>query len=288
MIKIAVTGYPGQLASELKFASANYEDIDIHFFSKKEWNIINRDQNMKVLCSGNWNVLINCAAYTQVDQAETRHRESREVNHHAVENLACICAENNVHLIHLSTDYVYGSRVPKAVDENATTHPINVYAQTKLAGEQAIEKAGGNATVIRTSWVYSRTGHNFVKTMVRLITEKNAMRIVSDQWGCPTSARELAYVILEGIQTKKLLQSGYEVYNYTEEGWTNWYEMACFIESKLEVSCRIVPIVTRDYPTAAFRPTYSLLDCKKIAGLALRERLHWTEAMETCLKQLMV
>jgi len=285
-MKIAVTGYPGQLASEIKDWSSNYPQFDFDFFTRDDWDIASESKSQQILQEGSYDVLINCAAYTQVDLAEKEVEAAKSINTDAVQLLSLLCAEKNIHLIHISTDYIYGSNVPKAVNESSDYQPANVYASTKLKGELSILKSDVNATIIRTSWVYSRHGHNFIKTMLKLLSSKEAIRVVNDQWGCPTHAKELAFGILKGIETQKFLKEGVEIYNYTERGWTNWYEMVKEIQVFLKSSCTITPIPTLEYPTPAKRPKYSFLDCSKMDELDLMERKHWKEALKDCFSQM--
>ena len=164
---------------------------------------------------------------------------------------------------------------------------MSVYAKTKMDGELILRKSTVPYSIIRTSWVYSPVGHNFIKTMIRLMRERDLLRIVHDQWGCPTSAWELAESILLGIHRDTWRQNANHVFNYTERGWTSWFEMTKHIARRMEIETPIVPIATQDYPTPARRPSYSVMDCSKFDRLGLTPRKRWEEALDDCLDILM-
>jgi dTDP-4-dehydrorhamnose reductase len=207
-------------------------------------------------------IIINCAAHTAVDKAETETVLANILNHNAVAILAQWSQSHSAQLLHVSTDYVFDGKSSTALTEEAPTGPINVYGQTKLAGEQACFRQHPNAIVIRTSWVYSRFGNNFVKTMSRLMQERDSLNVVNDQIGSPTYAADLAKAILT-IITHSHWQAG--IYHYSNEGEISWYEFAVAIQQIGGWDCAISGIPSSDYPTPAKRPHYSLLDKSKIA-----------------------
>jgi dTDP-4-dehydrorhamnose reductase len=230
-------------------------------------------------------IIINCAAYTAVDKAETETELADVLNHKAVAVMAQWTQAHSAQLLHVSTDYVFDGNSSTALTEEATTAPINVYGQTKLAGEQACLREHPNAIVIRTSWVYSRFGNNFVKTMSRLMQERDSLNVVNDQIGSPTYAADLAQAILT-IITHPHWQAG--IYHYSNEGEISWYEFAVAIQEIGGFDCAISGIPSSDYPTPAQRPHYSLLDKSKITttfGVVVPD---YRESLEKCMELIRV
>lgn len=261
MQKILVTGATGQLGSELVILSKRYPQF--------EWVFVNRNQvslhNLSILESQlkeiNPDFIINCAAYTAVDKAETEQELADIINHLAVDVIAKYAKQNNIKLIHISTDYVFDGRSTIALTEDAPTNPMNSYGETKRAGEVACLQENPDAIIIRTSWVYSNFGSNFVKTMQRLMKERESISVVNDQIGSPTYAADLAQAIMT-IVTAPSWFSG--IYNYSNEGEISWYQFALAIKEVGDYTCEISGIPSSAYPTPAQRPTYSLLNKSKI------------------------
>jgi len=215
-----------------------------------------------------FNIIINCAAYTQVDKAEQEAELANQINHLAVKQLASIANEQQAKLIHISTDYVFDGKSNKPYVETDTTNPINAYGRTKLAGEQALQAVMSiNAIIIRTSWLYSEYGNNFVSTMLRLGKEQDELNVVSDQIGSPTYATDLAGVILEIIKNKEFSKSDQttQIYHYSNEGAISWYEFAKEIFKIEKIECEVRSITTQQYPTLAKRPRNTLMNKDKIA-----------------------
>lgn len=234
---------------------------------------------------------INCAAYTAVDKAETDAAAARKVNVDGARNLADICAEKNVPLIHYSTDYVYHSRQNTPYKETDPVSPKGVYAKTKLAGERAALKAHPTGTmVIRTSWVYAAHGNNFVKTMLRLGAERPALNVVFDQTGTPTFAPDLAAATLEIIekitQNPALKAQMAGIWHYSNEGVTSWYDFAKAIMEIKQLPCAVQPIESSQYPTPAQRPPFSVLNKAKIKNTFEIVIPHWRDSLKRCLEQL--
>jgi dTDP-4-dehydrorhamnose reductase len=261
MQKILVTGAQGQLGSELQVLSQKHQQWEWIFTDRTELDLSNLTQLSKQLDAFAPHYIINCAAHTAVDKAETEVELSDVLNHKVVAILAQWSHENQCKLIHISTDYVFDGNSAVALTETAPTNPINVYGVTKLAGEKACLQFNPEAIIIRTSWVYSIFGANFVKTMSRLMQERDALSVVNDQIGSPTYAADLAQAILT-ILGHANWQAG--IYNFSNEGEISWYEFALAIQQIGGFECQVSGIPTTQYPTPAKRPAFSLLDKTKI------------------------
>lgn len=277
---ILVTGSNGQLGKELqqladaypqyKFVFASREDLKLHHFPLVE--------NFFLATKPQY--CINCAAYTAVDKAESEKEMAILVNGEAVGHLAAICKKYQTKLIHVSTDYVFDGESETPYKEDDTTNPKNVYGASKLLGEQLCMKENADSIIIRTSWVYSSFGHNFVKTMMRLMSERNEINVVSDQIGSPTYAADLAKTILDIIASGKW-ESG--IYHYSNEGKISWYEFAVAIKELTGSNCSINPIPTSAYPTPAKRPHYSLLDKERIKAVFQITVPSWKSSLQRCI-----
>jgi dTDP-4-dehydrorhamnose reductase len=247
MKKILVTGANGQLGSEIKELAINYANFEFFFTDIEEFPL---DKETEIITNFNLiqpDVVINCAAYTAVDKAEQDLETANSINHLAIETLAKLCKDNNAKLIHFSTDYV--------------PNPKSVYGVTKLAGEIACQKECPDSIIIRTAWVYSEFGNNFVKTMLRLMSERTTLSVVNDQIGSPTYAADLALVILTILNSDKW-EPG--IYHYSNKGEISWFDFANDIKEIANKSCEIIGIPASNYPTPAERPAFSLLDKSKI------------------------
>lgn len=285
MINILVTGSNGQLGSELKALSQTYSTYNFHFTDYEELDITNHIKVDTFVKANKISVIINCAAHTAVDKAESDQEMSTKLNHLAVENFAKIAKTNNIQLIHISTDYVFDGRSHIPYSEDDKTNPQSVYGRTKLAGEQAMKKINpANSIIIRTSWVYSSFGNNFVKTMLRLANERKELGVIVDQIGTPTYARDLAKVLLEIIP--KINNTDAEVYHFSNKGVTSWYDFAKAIFDLKEVDIKVNAIETSQYPTAAKRPFYSILNKNKIENRFQIEIPNWRDSLKDCLQKL--
>jgi len=296
-MRILVTGKNGQLGQSInklinietkiennpnsnKYTFVGREELDLssessisHYF----------DNNNK------FDIIINCAAYTQVDKAEQEAELANQVNHLAVKQLASIANEQQAKLIHVSTDYVFDGESDKPYTETDKTNPINVYGKTKLAGEKALQAVmPTNAIIIRTSWVYSEYGNNFVKTMLRLGKERDELNVVSDQIGSPTYATDLANAILNIVQSIEFKEVGQktQVYHYSNAGKVSWYDFAKEIFKIAKVDCKVNPITTQQYPTPAQRPKNTLMSKDKIAEIFSVNIPDWKESLDTCILSL--
>ncbi len=264
MNKILITGAKGQLGSELQVLSKDYSQFEWVFTDRKELDLCNLDHLALKISKINPQFIVNCAAHTAVDRAETEVELSHILNHQAVAVLAKWSQNNNCKLLHVSTDYVFDGTAAIALTETAATNPINVYGMTKLAGEKACVQENPNSIIIRTSWVYSCFGNNFVKTMSRLMQERDSLTVVNDQIGSPTYAADLAQAIMT-IINHATWQPG--LYHFSNEGEISWYEFALSIREIGNFDCKVVGIPASDYPTPALRPAHSLLDKSKIKAI---------------------
>ena len=262
MKKILVTGATGQVGSELKVLAPRYSQLDWVFADRSVLDLSDLKAISQILDEIQHHIIINCAAYTAVDKAETETDLADVLNHQAVAVLAQWTTANDCQFLHLSTDYVFDGNSSTPLTEAAATGPINTYGQTKLAGEQACLRENPNAIIIRTSWVYSAFGANFVKTMCKLMQECEHLNVVNDQIGSPTYAADLAQAIVT-IVTHPNWQAG--MYHFSNAGEISWYEFALAIQEIGGFDCQITGIPSADYPTPARRPKYSLLDKSKIA-----------------------
>ena len=281
MLNILVTGSKGQLGSEIEslFIDCPYNFI---FTDKDELDISNQKVINSFVKKHDIDVIINCAAYTAVDRAEEEQVLADKINHQAVNYLAQASKENNIKLIHISTDYVFDGTNFKPYIEIDNTNPQGVYGQTKLDGEKALQAINPkNSIIIRTSWLYSSFGNNFVKTMLKLGKEKETLGVIFDQVGTPTYANDLAKAILDIIPN--LNNEKVEVYHYSNEGVVSWYDFAKEIMKMAKIECQINPIETKDYPTPALRPHYSLLNKGKIKKEFNINIPFWKDSLDKCL-----
>lgn len=280
-MRVLVTGANGQLGSELRdIASADYLFTDI-----EELDISNEGAVTEIVERNGIDTIINCAAYTNVDRAEEEPAVAESVNTTAVAVLARVAKRHNARLIHISTDYVFGGDSFDApIKESATPAPLGVYGRTKFAGEMAIVESGCDYIIIRTSWLYSTHGKNFVKTILRLAVERDELRVVNDQIGSPTYAKDLARVIVQ-ICEREGFESG--VYHYSNRGEISWCDFARAIIEVGGAECRVVPCTTAEYGAKAPRPAYSVLDTSKIRSCLGCEISDWRVALTECINQML-
>jgi len=280
-MKILVTGVNGQLGSELKYLSCHQNQYKWVFTDFNELDLSdlkNLESNISKISPS---LIINCAAYTSVDKAESEIELSNILNFKAVDLISKWSSINHKKLIHFSTDYVFDGNSEKPLKENALTSPINVYGLTKLEGEKVCFKNDPDSIIIRTSWVYSSFGNNFVKTMLSIMKKRDSINVISDQIGSPTYARDLAEIILKIVNYKNWIPG---LYNYSNEGATSWFEFANLIKEYYGFNTQINRILTENYPNAAKRPKYSLLDKSKIKETFNIEIPHYKESLIKCLK----
>lgn len=281
---ILVTGANGQLGMEFRELEAGFPAYNFLFVSREEIPIDDKEAVEKFFRENTIHYCINCAAYTAVDKAETEKEIALSINAAAVGKLAALCKQYNAGFIHFSTDYVFNGEADQPYKETDSTDPVNFYGQTKLDGELEAIKNNPAASIIRTSWVYSRFGKNFVKTMLRLMNEKESIGVVADQRGCPTYAADLAGAVMEVIESGNIVPG---IYHYCNEGIISWHRFATAIKEISGSRCVIHPITTSDYPTPAKRPSFSALDTTKIRsqyGLSIPA---WEISLQKCLAMLL-
>ena len=293
-MKVLVTGKNGQLGQSIKKIVdekkiTNLSNYNFTFIGREELNLEYIDSIRSYFDVNEFNIIINCAAYTKVDKAEENQKQANLINHTAVKELAKIAKTKNIKLIHISTDFVFNGLNKKPYTENDVTSPLNIYGETKLAGEKALMSISkSDSLIIRTGWLYSEFGNNFVKTILNLAKKNDALDIVSDQFGTPTYAYDLAFLILYIITTDKFLENNKssEILHYSNEGKSSWYDFAKEIIGISKMSCQLNPIGAKDYPLAAKRPNYSILSSKKVSEEYDVSIKHWKEALKICLKNL--
>ncbi|HKP32305.1 MAG TPA: dTDP-4-dehydrorhamnose reductase [Chitinophagaceae bacterium] len=281
--RVLVTGSNGQLGQELRALEKKYNQFDFLFTTKDELSIQDHFLLKKFFKKHNPSFCINCAAYTAVDKAETEKDLATRINGDGPGFLAEACDEVGTKFIHISTDYVFDGASPIPYKETDETNPVNHYGMSKLIGEKRVMESIADAVIIRTAWVYSEYGNNFVKTMMRLMNERENLNVVSDQHGSPTYAADLAEVILKIISKEKIIPG---IYHYSNEGSISWYEFAEAIKEMTGSNCRINPIPTTQYPTPAKRPAFSLLDKTKIKSTFDLEIPDWKTSLKKCIVRL--
>lgn len=276
MKRVLVLGAGGQLGKTIQCLSKK-TDIKFDFFSRKELDITDYQILTAVFHEKNYDYCINCAAYTNVDLAESDKASAFKINSESVREIALLCHKLNIVLLHISTDFVFDGKSKFPYTETNTTEPLNVYGKSKLSGENEIIINCEKYFVIRTSWLYSKFERNFVKTMISLSREGKKINVVSDQIGTPTNAKDLALVILKIIQTDF---KNYGIYHYSNEGEASWYSFASEIFKVIKTKQQLVSIDSADYPTEAPRPKYSKLDCKKIKTELNIKIPHWKTSLK--------
>ena len=277
---ILVTGANGQLGQEFQQLKKNFPSLNFLFVSKNELSIADENAVDAFFKNNQIDICINCAAYTAVDKAETDKETAIAVNAIAVGYLAKACKNHNAKFIHISTDYVFDGKGIKPFTENDQTNPVNFYGQTKLSGELNAIKENEETIIIRTAWVYSSFGNNFVKTMIRLMNERESIGVVNDQYGCPTFAADLAQAIMQIIVGNNFIAG---IYHYSNKGKISWYDFAKEISQQINSHCVVNEITTSQFPTPAARPSYSVLDTSKIAETFNITIPEWKESLQKCL-----
>ena len=278
--KILVTGSNGQLGNELIALSKEYPHYNFVFFDRTAWPIQDETVSRKIFEEHKPQYLINAAAYTAVDKAEEETELANSINGNAVGQLAALCKEFNCKFIHVSTDYVFDGNATSPLKESDKVDPLNAYGASKLLGEELAFQKNPESIIIRTSWVYSSFGKNFVKTMLRLMSERDNINVVADQIGSPTYAADLAKAILEIVEHHNW-QPG--IYNYSNEGVISWADFAREIRDRAGLGCIVNSISTEQYPTPAKRPKYSVLDKSKIQQAYNIQLKDWKDSLRKCL-----
>ena len=285
MKKMLVTGANGQLGNEMRRLGA-VSPNEYLFTDVQELDITNKEAVLEFVEQNNVNIIVNCAAYTNVDKAEDDEATAELINATAVRNLAEAVKAVDGTLFHVSTDYVFGAEGNTPRREDMPTNPLGVYGQTKLRGEQAIAEVGAKAIIIRTAWLYSEFGNNFLKTMLRLTAEKEALNVVFDQVGTPTYAGDLALAIFSIIEADKY-EGNEGIYHFSNEGACSWYDFATEIAVAAgNSSCKVLPCHSNEFPSKVTRPPFSVLDKTKIKETFGIEIPHWRDSMIYCMQRL--
>jgi dTDP-4-dehydrorhamnose reductase len=285
MTQVLITGANGQLGNAIRAATKDLPSIKFHFTDYQELDICSGEAIESFFEQNPIDWCINCAAYTAVDKAEADM--AQKINVDGPRLLAAACTAHDARMIHISSDYVYHNSLNRPMLEDDPTEPKSVYAVTKLAGDEAVLEEAPEAVVIRTSWVYGVHGHNFVKTMLRLGAERDSLNVVYDQIGAPTYTKDLAAVLMQIMAAEEsgnALSGG--VYHYANEGVTSWYDFALAVMEEAGLDCRVFPILTKQYPTPASRPPFSLLDKAKIKTELDIDIPHWRVSLRDCLERL--
>ncbi|MBT3209796.1 MAG: dTDP-4-dehydrorhamnose reductase [Bacteroidetes bacterium] len=286
MNTILITGSKGQLGSEISELSKNYKELNFIFTDVEELDITSKKDILAFFEKNNINFVVNCAAFTAVDNAETNKEFANLLNAIAVGYLGESAKEHNAKIIHISTDYVFDGKNHTPYSENQAPKPNSAYGETKLNGEIELEKSGANSITIRTSWLYSAFGNNFVKTMMRLGKERDELGVLFDQIGTPTYAKDLAQaiieIILQSIKNENAFKNG--IYHFSNEGVCSWYDFAIEIHKLANISCFVKPIETKDYPLPANRPHYSVLNKHKIKDTFGIKIPFWRDSLIKCIE----
>lgn len=285
-MNILITGASGQLGSEIKELSKGDSKNKYFFEGSKTLDITNFLKVESFIKKNNINAVINCGAYTAVDKAEEEQEQAWNVNVNGVENIARAIKKTGGKLIHISTDYVFSGQAFQPYQENDAVNPLGVYGKTKRLGEEKLLELNFEAIIIRTSWLYSSYGANFLKTMLRLGKDRQELGVIFDQVGSPTYARDLAETCLKILSSDKKIDMKSKTYHYSNEGIASWYDFAKAIFEIASIDCKVNPIETKDYPTPAKRPNYSVLNKSKIKKDFDVKIPYWRDSLKECIKKI--
>ncbi|RRO11774.1 dTDP-4-dehydrorhamnose reductase [Flavobacteriaceae bacterium 14752] len=280
-MNILVTGANGQLGQTFKDLQSQYKNHKFTFAGRKALDITKAQDVMAYFEQNQFDCVLNCAAYTAVDQAEDEPDQAYLINKTGVEHLVKACESFNVRLIHFSTDYVFNGQKNQPYSETDAVNPQCLYGASKLAGETLILNSKLSSLIIRTSWLYSEYGHNFMNSMKKLGQDRDSLRIVYDQIGTPTYARDLAKATMTCIEKHNIWVGQQEIYHFSNEGVASWYDFALAIFEKDNISCQVQPILSKDYPTKAKRPPYSVLDKSKFKVDFGIDIPHWLKSLKS-------
>ena len=276
-MRVLVTGANGQLGQEFKNNVSN-SNHKFYFTNVSELDITKKKEILDYVTIHKIELIINCAAYTNVDNAEINKRQAIKVNSDAVKNLIEICEEKKLKMIHFSTDYVYNSDNLNPINEGSNINPINYYGISKREGERIIEKSSSDSIIIRISWLYSMYGNNFVKNMIQKGENGDKIYVINDQFGCPTYSKDLVDCTINIIDSNKF--NKHKVYNFSNEGFTNWFEFTKKIFELKKITCEIIPVDSNSYETTATRPKFSVTDKSRIKDIFNLKIRSWDEALE--------
>lgn len=287
---VLITGSYGQLGNEIKRAVANHENNLRFFFTDADTlDITDIDAIDSYVKDNNIKYIVNCAAYTAVDKAEDDIELCYKINRDAVINLAAVAVNNNAKIVHVSTDYVFDGTASTPYKESDSVNPKSVYGKSKQEGEAQLMEICPESVILRTAWLYSLYGNNFVKTMIRLGKEKESLNVVADQTGTPTNAADLANTIVKILDFSEAHQFEAGIYHYSNEGVTTWYDFTVAIHQLAGITnCKVNPITTDQYPTKASRPQYSVLDKNKIKSTFNLTIPKWEDSLKICVKELLL
>ena len=286
-MKILVTGSNGQLGQEIKYTSQFFTNQEFFFADKLDLDISSKKSLINFFSTNSFNIIINCAAYTDVEGAESNQEEANNINSFGVNNL-CKTLESlspTSQIIHISTDFVYEGDINRPITEDCLTNPKSHYGKSKLLGESFLQASSISSITIRTSWLYSIYGKNFVNTMKKIGKKNKLIKVVDDQIGSPTNARDLANSIMQIIQSKEFLYntSQKEIFHFSNSGECSWFDFASTIFLQSQIDCQVSQISSKDYGSKVERPKYSVLDCSKINdtfGIKLR---NWKDSLKECI-----
>lgn len=282
-MKILVTGSNGQLGRELHDVLEERCPGQTTYVDAEQLDITDEKAVEAMLRRGDFTHIINCAAYTNVDKAEDDKHRCYAVNVDGIRHIARYADELGAKVLHVSTDYVFDGQAYRPYTESDQVHPTSEYGSTKRKGETALLGLAPESIIVRTGWLYSPHGHNFLKTMLRIGAESNSVKVVFDQIGTPTYARNLAEVLATIVLTSRWMPG---IYNYSDEGACSWYDFAVAIFESAGVDCKVVPIATADYPSAVTRPHYSVLDKSRIRATYSLDIPHWQKGVKECIRRL--
>ena len=283
MTTILITGSNGQLGNEMQQAAVRFPDFNYIYTDVAELDICDKGALDAFVKANNVNVIVNCAAYTAVDKAEDDVELCYKINRDAVRNIAEVATENKVKVVHVSTDYVFDGTNYLPYTEDMPVCPATVYGKSKLEGEQALLENCKESVILRTAWLYSSFGNNFVKTMMKLGTERDSLGVIFDQVGTPTYAADLADAILQLLSNKTFVPG---IYHFSDEGVCSWYDFTKTIHRMANITCDVKPIETKDYPARTPRPHFSVLNKGKIKSTYGISIPHWEVSLEKCIQLL--
>lgn len=285
MKNILVTGGKGQLGISLQAISNEFPDYSFDFLDIEEMDITSKESISNILKAKDYFALINCAAFTAVDLAEGKKEKAHMLNVVGVRNLVDVANETNTHLIHISTDYVFGGKGNTPFKPYDEPNPNSVYGKSKLEGERQIMQISKSGfIIIRTAWLYSENGNNFLKTMIRLGQNNPSVKVIYDQVGTPTYAGDLARAII--LCLGKINEHTSQIFHFSNEGVCSWYDFAKEIMEEMSLQCKVLPILTSQFPTPAQRPYYSVLNKDDLKNFLSIEIPHWKDSLKTCIKNI--
>lgn len=281
MATILITGSNGQLGNEMRVISSKYPEHNFIFTDVAELDICNKEAIDTFVKSQKVSIIVNCAAYTAVDKAEDDVELCYKINAEAVRNIGEVAQQNSIKVIHVSTDYVFDGTNHIPYTEDETVCPATIYGKSKLDGEKALLETCPQSVILRTSWLYSSFGNNFVKTMIKLGTERESLNVIFDQIGTPTYGADLAEAIMKIISFNEFVPG---IYHFSDEGACSWYDFTKSIHRIAGINCNVSPIETKDYPARTPRPHYSVLNKAKIKSTYGMIIPHWEESLEKCIE----